>query len=46
MEIINKINKENNKKPFKLQQSRSLKPQKLTLKSCQKELCFKVYEDS
>jgi hypothetical protein len=44
MEIIDKINTENNRKLVKLK-AKKIKPQKITLKSLQKEVNFKLYDD-
>ena len=44
MDIIEKINSENNRKLVKIK-VKKIKPQKITLKSCEKDINFKLYED-
>jgi hypothetical protein len=45
MDIIDKINSENNRKLIKIK-LKKIKPQKITLKDCDKEINFKLYDDS
>ena len=45
MDIIDKINSENNRKLVKIK-VKKIKPQKITLKDCDKEINFKLYDDS
>ena len=45
MDIIDKINSENNRKLVKIK-VKKIKHQKITLKSCEKEINFKLYDDS